>query len=175
MIDDPAVCDLVVAAGPDAPTRFADTGVPIVWDGPGPAPGVVVWGASPLGLTIALAEREPGPAVVALAHPSLDEGRDERLRFPDPVRRVAVSEIEIGGRTLLGGRPEGPYAAALVDGPGRRVTIVDDGDFMAGVALAAGVVLASGSPRPVWTESFDYLTAATEMGLVMAEEAVQPI
>jgi hypothetical protein len=49
------------------------------------------------------------------------------------------------------------------------VTIVDDGDFLSGIALAAAVMVAGAEPAPVWDHALDYLQAATAMGLVMAE------
>ncbi|MFP4074456.1 MAG: hypothetical protein ACLFVZ_10500, partial [Actinomycetota bacterium] len=61
------------------------------------------------------------------------------------------------------------FAACLAVGASRRVTVVDHGGFMAGVALAAAVAAANGTNRSVWDEALAYLEAATEMGLVMAE------
>jgi hypothetical protein len=57
----------------------------------------------------------------------------------------------------------------LVEGAQRKVTIVDDGDFLSGIALAAAVMVAGAEPAPVWDRALDYLQAATAMGLVMAE------
>lgn len=174
VITDPDDCDLLVVTGPDAPSRFAEAGVPMVWDGDNPAPGVKVWGASPVGLAVALARRESDPAVAAVAHPGFDAGGEERLRFPDPVGRIAVKRTGAGDQALFAGRTETSYAAAVVEGPGRRVTIVDEAAFLTGVALAAGALVAGTEPGPVWDRALDYLNAVTEMGLVMAEDAPQP-
>jgi hypothetical protein len=59
----------------------------------------------------------------------------------------------------------------LAVGAERRVAVVDDGAFLSGVALAAGIAAIGDAPRPVWEASLPYLEAVTEMGLVMAESA----
>ena len=51
------------------------------------------------------------------------------------------------------------------------MTIVDDGAFLSGICLAAGIAAVGDAPRPVWEASLDYLQAAVGMGLVMAEDA----
>lgn len=171
VVDDPSGCDLLVVTGPDAPERHVSHGIPMVWDGPGPRPGVVVWAASPVGLALAMAEREDDPTLVAAAHPALGARTGERLRFPDPVGRVAVSELEGGGRRLHAGGVSGSDAAVMVRSRERSVAIVDDAGFMSGVTLAAGIVVADGTPKPVWEAALDYMNAVTQMGLVMAESA----
>lgn len=174
VVEDPSDCDLLVVTGPDAPSRHASSGVPMVWDGPQRLPGVVVWGASPLGLALALAERENDPEEIAVAHPDLAPQLGGRVRFPDPVGRVGVAETAVGGRSMLAGKPNGSFAAVMVKGRDRSVAVVDDGAFMTGITLAAGVAVADGTPRPVWGDSLSYLMAVTEMGLVMAESATTP-
>lgn len=171
VVDDPGQCDLLVVSGADAPSRFADSGVPMVWDGDSPEAGVTVWGASPAGLALALASREDQEADAYLAHPDMAEGRDTRARFPEPVGTVGVAQILFGGRRLLAGRCTGEYAAVMASGGARRVAMVDDAAFMTGVALAAGVLVAGEDPKPVWADALGYLTAAAGMGLVMAEDA----
>jgi hypothetical protein len=61
------------------------------------------------------------------------------------------------------------FAACLAVGADRRVAIVDDGEFMSGVALGAGAVVAGSEPGPVWDHALAYLEAVTAMGLVMAQ------
>jgi hypothetical protein len=50
------------------------------------------------------------------------------------------------------------------------VTIVDDGAFMSGIALAAAIDVIDGSPAAVWDRALPYLQAASTMGLVMADD-----
>ena len=78
-------------------------------------------------------------------------------------RRVHIS-VQTRIRTICS------CLAALAIGAGRSVTVVDHGDFMAGIALAAGIAVASEDPKPVWADALPYLKAATAMGLVMAED-----
>jgi hypothetical protein len=54
--------------------------------------------------------------------------------------------------------------------------IVDDHQFLEGVALAAAAVAALegeplAGPTPVWTRAEAYLRAAVDMGLVIAERS----
>lgn len=170
VITDVEECDLLLGSGPEAPARARSLGRPLVWDGPGSEEGVGVWGASPVGLALALAMRETAPGLVAVAHPGLEEGRDDRAVFPRPVGKVAVSEIVVAGRTVTAGRPGGSYGAVVVGSPQRSVTVVDDAKFMAGVTLAAGAMVLDGTARPVWDEALPYLEAAIAMGLVMASD-----
>lgn len=164
-------CDLLVGHGEKAPRLARKHGVPLIWDGEGPEEeGVAVWGASPTGLAIALASREPDPRLVAVAHPDIPGSDTTRsTRFPDPVGRVEVFDATLGGRPVALAASPNEFAACLAVGAGRRVTVVDHGGFMSGVALAAGIAAANGVGRPVWDEALSYLEAATEMGLVMAE------
>lgn len=163
-------CDYLVGSGPSAPGLASKHGVPLVWDGDNPADGVAVWGASPVGLAIALATREPDPRLVAVAHPAIDgNGSSRTTRFPDPVGRLGVRDEQIGGRPVALAASTNEFAACLAVGGSRRVTVVDDGNFLSGVALAAGVAVADDTPAPVWERALPYLEAITEMGLVMAE------
>lgn len=163
-------CDLLIGNGPDAPKRARKLGVPLVWDGEEAEDGVHVWGASPQGLTLALAARESDPRIVAVAHPDLDSGSDHQARFPDPIGRLDVTDGVYAGQRLASALSPNEFAAALAVGTDRRVTLVDHGAFMSGVALAAGVAVAGDSPAPVWDDALTYLKAATAMGLVMAED-----
>lgn len=163
-------CDYLVGHGRTAPGLARKHGVPLIWDGQGPEDGVAVWGASPTGLAIALASRESDPQLVAVAHPDIEEGGTSRsTRFPDPVGRLGVFDGTLGGRPIALAHSPNEFAACLAVGASRRVTVVDHGGFMSGVALGAGLAVANGTGRPVWDGALPYLEAATEMGLVMAE------
>lgn len=162
-------CDLLVGSGPDAPKRASKHGVPLLWDGASAETTVRVWGASPQGLTLAMASRESDPRLVAVAHPAIDGGKDHRARFPDPIGTMDVADGAYAGHRLGTAASPNQFAACLAIGADRRVTMIDDGDFLSGVALAAAVAVADGDPRPVWEAALPYLQTATEMGLVMAE------
>jgi hypothetical protein len=171
VVDDASGCDLLVGTGSEAPARARELGVPLIWDSATPEEGVLVWGASPVGLALAVAAREPVPTLTAIAHPELEERGEQRIRFPAPVGRTQVGDIELAGRTVSAGRSTVAYASVIVESPARSVTITDEGAFMAGITLAAGVAVVDGTPRPVWEDALAYLKVATEMGLVMAETA----
>ncbi|HJS71553.1 MAG TPA: hypothetical protein VJ858_02420 [Acidimicrobiia bacterium] len=163
-------CDLLVGHGPKAPGLARKHGVPLVWDGEGPAEGVAIWGASPTGLALSLASRESDPRLVAVAHPEIDGSHTTRTtRFPDPVGRVGTFDGTLGGRPVALARSPNEFAACLAVGASRRVAVVDHGGFMSGVSLAAGVAAVNGSDQPVWNRALAYLEAVIEMGLVMAE------
>ena len=165
-------CDYLVGHGEKAPKLARKHGIPLIWDGEGPdQEGVAVWGASPTGLAIALASREPDPRLVAVAHPDIDpgSGTSRTTRFPDPVGNAEVFDATLGGRPIaIAGSPN-DFAACLAVGASRRVTVVDHGGFMSGIALAAGVAAVNGANRPIWDGALRYLETVTEMGLVMAE------
>lgn len=170
VVPDAEGMDYLVGTGPEAPKRARSHGVPLIWDGEQPEDGVAVYGASPQGLTLAMAARESDPQLVAVAHPALTGGNAHQASFPDPVGRVGVADSSYAGHRLATGQSPNSYAACLALGARRNVTIVDQGTFMSGVALAAGLSVANGSPLPVWEAALGYLETATEMGLVMAEE-----
>lgn len=171
VVDTAEGCDLLVGNGPTAPARARDLGVPLLWDGESPEPGVGVYGASPPGLALAVAARETDPRLVAVAHPGLSGGNDHRATFPHPIGSVPVGDSLYSGRRVAEARSVNEYGAVLTVGASRRVTIVDDGDFLSGIALAAGVAVVEEEPIAVWDSALAYLETATEMGLVMAEEA----
>ena len=50
------------------------------------------------------------------------------------------------------------------------MTIVDDGAFMSGIALAAAIDVVADDVAPVWDSALVYLQTAAVMGLVMAED-----
>ena len=50
------------------------------------------------------------------------------------------------------------------------MTIIDDGAFMSGVALAAAIDVVGDGRSAVWDDALAYLRAAAAMGLVMAED-----
>lgn len=170
VVPDAEGCDYLVGTGEQGLEKAQEHGVPLIWDGDRPEAGVAVYGAGPQGLALAMASREPDPQLVAVAHPALEAGSDHRPRFPSPVGRIGVVDTTYAGQPLATGRSPNSYAACLAIGARRNVTIVDHGQFMSGVALAGGVVVADGGCRPVWDDALDYLHAVTEMGLVMAEE-----
>ena len=163
-------CDLLIGTGNEAPGKAREHGVQLIWDGEDNQDGVAVWGAGPQGLTLALASRESDPRVVALAHPSLEGGTDHQARFPEPIGRLGVVDGSYAGRRLAMAKSPNEFAASLAVGAGRSVTIIDDGAFMSGVALAAAVDVANESPRAVWENALPYLQTVTEMGLLMAED-----
>lgn len=162
-------CDFVIGSGPDAPRRAEEHGVPLLWDGETRTAGTHVWGASPQGLTLAMASRESDPRLVAVAHPSLEGGKDHRARFPEPVGRLDVADTTYAGKRLATARSPNEFGACLAIGTDRRVTIIDDGLFIAGIALAATIAVIE-EAGPVWQSALPYLQAATRMGLVMAED-----
>jgi hypothetical protein len=170
VVESASGCDFLIGSGPDAPKRASKHGVPLLWDGEGQEAGTHVWGASPRGLTLAMASRESDPRLVAVAHPSLDGGRDHRARFPEPIGRLDVADTTYAGQRLATARSPNEFAACLTIGTDRRVTIIDDGLFISGIALAAAVAVIQGEPGPVWQSALPYLQAATKLGLVMAED-----
>jgi hypothetical protein len=170
VVPDASELDLVIGSGDAAPERARKLGVPLLWDGDNPAEGVVVWGASPVGLALALGTREPDPRIIAVAHPDLDEGFDHQVRFPDPVGPAKVADATFGGRHVALARSPDRFAACLAVGAARQVTIVDDGAFMSGIALAAAIDVIAEETSPVWESALVYLQAVAAMGLVMAED-----
>lgn len=170
VVEGPEGVDYLVGSGSSAPGLARRHGKPLIWDGDEPSEGVAVWGASPVGIAIALATREPDPRLVAVAHPAIDSnGSSRTTRFPDPVGRLGVRDAQVNGRPVALARSTNEFAACLAVGASRRVTVVDDGAFLSGVALAAGIAAVGDTPAPVWERALPYLEAATEMGLVMAE------
>ncbi len=169
VVDTARGCDLLIGSGPEAPAKARRHEVGLIWDGDTETEGVVVWGASPVGLALSLAARESDLQLVGAAHPDLaGAGGDQTTRFPDPVGRIAVADTTVGGRPVAIGKSPNDFAACLAVGAERRVTILDDGEFMSGIALAAGFAVA-GKGGPVWDSALTYLETVTEMGLVMGE------
>lgn len=172
VVDDAGECDFLVGNGPTAPGLARKHGVALIWDGEGPEEGVAVWGASPTGLALSLAAREPDPRLVAMAHPDIPGSSTNRTtRFPDPIGTVGVFDATLGGRPIALAHSPNEFASCLAIGANRRVTVVDHGGFLSGVALAAGIAAVDGAEATVWENALEYLEAATEMGLVMAESA----
>ena len=170
VVPDASECDLLIGSGDAAPARARKFGVPLLWDGDNPAEGVIVWGASPVGLALALGAREPDPRIIAVAHPDLEEGFDHQVRFPDPVGPAKVADTTFGGKHVALAKSPDRFAACLAVGSERQVTIVDDGTFMSGIALAAAIDIVGEEPAPVWDSALAYLQAVAVMGLVMAED-----
>ena len=170
VVPDADGCDVLIGTGDGAPDKARELGVRLVWDGDDPADGVVVWGASPVGVALALAARESESRVVAVAHPDLDEGTDHQVRFPDPIGALKASDVVFGERHVALAKSPDQLAACLAVGAERRVTIIDDGAFLSGIALAAGVAIVADQPGPVWDSALSYLQTAAAMGLVMADD-----
>lgn len=170
VVDTAEGCDLLVGHGATAPDRARASGVPLLWDGETVEPGVAVYGASPQGLALAVAAREADPQLVAVAHPELTGGNDHRAGFPHPVGRAMVGDSLYSGKRVAEARSANRFGAVLTVGATRRVTIVDEGDFLSGIALAAGIAVVGDEPTAVWDSALAYLQAATDMGLVLAEE-----
>lgn len=170
VVPDADGCDVLIGTGDRAPDKARELGVRLVWDGDDPADGVMVWGASPVGVALALAARESDPRVVAVAHPDLDEGTDHQVRFPDPIGALKASDVTFGERHVALAKSPDQLAACLAVGAERRVTIIDDGGFLSGIALAAGVAIVADPPGPVWDSALSYLQTAAAMGLVMADD-----
>lgn len=165
-----AGCDVLVGTGPDALKQARRHGVRLIWDGPTSEEGVSVYGASPQGLALSVAARESDPQLVALAHPEIAEGKHQKVRFPDPVGNISVADTVYSGLRVATGKSPNQFATVLTKGVSRRVAFVDDGAFMSGVALAAGIAAFDpDSVNAVWDSALAYLKTATEMGLVMAE------
>ena len=162
-------CDFLVGSGDAAIGKAKPFDVPLVWDGDSAKRGVLVWGANPRGLALALADREEDPRLVAMAHPEAAAADGPPVRFPDPIGRLNTHNGVYADRPLGVARSTSEFAACLVESAERRVTIVDDAGFLSGVALAAAIEVAIDGGGPVWDSSLSYLEAATEMGLVMAE------
>lgn len=169
VVASPDDCDVLVGVGPRAPEKARRHGVPLIWDGEEPAEGVLVWGAEPAGLALALAARETDTSLVALAHPDVDQAEERMIRFPDPIGEIPVDDRFVAGKPVAMGQSSDDLAACLVTSPERSVTILDHAGFLSGICLASGIAVLDGDPVPVWERPLPYLQAATSMGLVMAE------
>lgn len=170
VVADASSCDYLVGSGESAVTQAQAHSIPLIWDGDHAADGVAVWGASPIGITLAIASRESDPRLVALAHPDLpEESTSTTIRFPKPVGRLGAHDASVDGHPIALARSSNRFAACLAEGETRRVTMVDDGAFMSGIALAAGIATVNSPGEPVWNSALPYLETTTQMGLVMAE------
>jgi len=163
-------CDFLVGTGPDAPSLARKHGVALIWDGESVEDGVIVAGGSPAGLGLAIASREADPRLVAVAHPDFAVGTDHVVRFPDPVGSLTVADTTYAGKRVAMAKSPSRFAACLAVGAKRSVTIVDDGAFLSGIALAAGVAVAGADPKMVFEDSLTYLETASAMGLLMADD-----
>jgi hypothetical protein len=161
-------CQFLIGTGPDAPSLARGHGVELIWDGETLEEGVVVAGCSPAGMALAIASRESDPRLVAVAHPDLAEGSGHVVRFPDPIGASPVADSIYANRRVAMAKSPNRFAACLAVGAGRSVTIVDDGAFLSGVALAAGIDLAQGEPKLAFDDALTYLETAAAMGLLMA-------
>jgi hypothetical protein len=83
---------------------------------------------------------------------------------------VKTADASYGGRRIALAKSPDRFAACLAVGAERRVAVVDDGAFMSGIALAAGIDLVGEEAVAVWEPALAYLQTAMAMGLVMAED-----
>ncbi len=166
VVDDAKDCDFLIGHGKRALSKAKPHDVPLIWDGA--SDFAHVWGASPAGLTLAMSAREKEPRLVAVAHTGLEGGSDQMVDFPKPVGRLPAADGQFAGKHVAQARSN-EFAACLVEGQERSVSIVDHGAFLAGVALAAAIAC-SEKGGPVWDNALPYLQASTLMGLVMAED-----
>jgi hypothetical protein len=169
VVKDASGLDVLIGSGPEAPGQARHHGRPLVWDGDGPADGVVVWGASIPGLAAAMGARHRKPSIVAAAHPQAPTGSEGSVRFPRPVGATQVSAVALPGTVVSVGKSYNEYGACVVESKRRQVTVVDIASFLAGIALAAGIAAYEAGPTAVWDRSLPYLEMAHSMGLVMAE------
>jgi hypothetical protein len=174
VVKDPTGLDVLVGSGADAPRQARRHDLPLVWDGDRSEEGVLVWGASILGLAAAIGARQRKPALVAAAHPDAPAGDGQSVRFARPVGATQVSRVKLDrdgsdATAVELGRSYNEYAACVVQTKKRQVTVVDVAAFLSGIALAAGVAAIRSSPTPVWDRALPYLEMAHSMGLVMAE------
>lgn len=165
--------DVLVGSGARAPSEARKHSVPLIWDGHEAAEGVIVWGASIVGLAAAIGKRQRNPTVIAAAHPDAVQGSGQSVRFAKPVGATQVDELALGGIAVGLGKSYNEYAGCLVATKKRRITVVDRALFLSGIALAAGLGVHNGQERAVWDLPLEYLETATGMGLVMAEAVVK--
>ncbi len=163
--------DVLVGSGARAPYEARKHSIPLIWDGDEAAEGVVVWGASVVGLAAAIAKRQRNPIVVAAAHPDAPQGSGPSVRFAKPLGATQVDELELNGISVGLGKSYNEYAGCLVTTKKRQITVVDRSLFLSGIALAAGLGLLGNEAKAVWDQPLEYLKTATGMGLVMAEAA----
>jgi hypothetical protein len=171
---DPTGLDVLVGSGPEAPRQARRHDLPLVWDGDTPDEGVMVWGASIIGLAAAIGARQRKPTLVAAAHPDAPAGSGRSVRFARPVGATQISSVSLErngseANAVELGKSYNEYAACVVQTKKRQVTVVDVAAFLSGIALAAGVAAMQSSPTPVWDRALPYLEMAHNMGLVMAE------
>lgn len=152
-----------VVVGGDAVEAARVAGAVLVVPGPAPDDGLSVSYASPEGLARSLAEGLDSPVAVALTVPGPPARQGVPVGFPAPVGWVYATERD----GVLVAPVEGLAAVAASDARRTRA-VVDDPLFLAGVCLAAGA-LVSAVPGPVWARPEAYISAAEELGVVVAE------
>lgn len=170
-VEDAGDSDVVVGPGEDARHAAEAAGKPVVVSemvlgGPG------IYGASLRGLALALTSGLGVPTTVALATAG-PPGGGRDVTFPSPIGRRSAAEEIVEGHHILVARGAGTFEAVYAAGPHLHRTIVDEGLFMAGIALAAGVALMREPPpspaEPVWRWADAYLRTVVAMGLVVGE------
>lgn len=162
-----------VVVGKAVATETAQrAGLPAVVEGELPPGARGVYGASILGLALALASDLPGNPTTAVAVEGEPEG-ERTVMFPSPIDSRPAVEESVDGRSVLVARGEGPLQAAIALGADRHRVVMDHARFMEGIALAAGVGILLERPVdaaiPVWEAASAYLKTAVEMGLVLGE------
>ncbi|HLU32050.1 MAG TPA: hypothetical protein VK088_09825 [Acidimicrobiia bacterium] len=163
--------DVVVGKAVAAETAQR-AGLPAVVEDELGAGSVGVFGASIVGLALALAADLEGDPLTAVALEGEADG-DRTVMFPSPIDSRSVTEEWISGRRVLVGRGEGPLQAAIALGTDRHRVVMDHARFLEGIALAAGVGILLERPEEgaigVWEAASAYLRTSVEMGLVIGE------
>jgi hypothetical protein len=137
------------------------------------AKGQGVYGASPIGLAIAISRRlDQSPSLVAVAVPGIPPKTGIEVDFPPPIGRLRADVVpEVPERVLLA-RTNGPWSAVLVRAGSVGRLIIDHAGFIRAICLTAGIsVLPVDEPTPVWAKAESYLRRAESMGLVTAAPA----
>jgi hypothetical protein len=138
---------------------------PDVTVGPG---GAVPW-AGPTGLARVLGVRLGAGSALAGTVVGDPIHSGPRFGFPPPLGWLHGRPVEGIHHCPV----RGSVAGVMATQPdGASLVVVDDRQFLDGVLLAAGVLLASGGHRgPVWEAAADYLDLIVELGLVLADRA----
>jgi hypothetical protein len=134
------------------------------------ATGRAVYGASPVGLGIALARSlgvDLADVAVATPGPPLRQGLE--VSFPPPVGPRRATELQGLPYRVLTARTDDRFASVLVQGDGQRRLLIDHSEFLRAIALAAGIALLPVErSTPVWERPEVYLRKIEAMGLVAA-------
>jgi hypothetical protein len=137
------------------------------------AKGPCVYGASPIGLAIAISRRlDHTPSLVAVALPGIPPKTGVEVDFPPPIGRLRADLVPEVPEPVMLARTRGPWSAVLVRAGGWSRLIIDHAEFLRAICLTAGIsVLPVDEPTPVWAKAENYLRRAEAMGLVTAAPA----